>query len=253
MRYNDYTCFILVLTNSLCIAFKSSHTLLSCRYHSQLGLTVKPEDTNIPSPVSKLLFTIAEGFGSLLTSSLRLIETNDTNKLASVTQNVNSFSTKNIAQSIRTEYENIFWVTGNMDTSLWASDCTFADPFSSFSGSGSTIRFKRNADNLGNLVLNPVNKITSFEITQLDEPTRSTLDRYLSSSYISSLNEQDVEIVKVGWSFSGKLNFPWKPILAAAGVTNHFIRRDTGKIFLYQEVWKSKPVDVVKRLFVPTR
>ena len=38
----------------------------------------------------------------------------------------------------------------------------FADPFSSFGGEGSLERFRRNAKNLGGLVVNPIGKVRSF-------------------------------------------------------------------------------------------
>ena len=114
-----------------------------------------------------------------------------------------------------------------MDLSLWKDNCTFKDPFSLFGGDGSLRRFKSNADNLGKLVLEPKMKITSFTTEN--------------------------EIVKIGWSFTSKLKLPWRSILAAAGETRHHISKDTGKSFLYEETWKSKPVDVVLRLFVPSK
>jgi hypothetical protein len=58
--------------------------------------------------------------------------------------------------------------------------------------------------------------------------------------------------VRVSWIFSSKLNFPWKPVLAAAGETFHYLDPYTGLIIRYEETWKSKPWDVVKGLFIPT-
>ena len=137
-------------------------------------------------------------------------------------------SLQSIANTIRNEYESIFWVTGNMDLSLWREDCTFADPFSFFGGPGATQRFKANADNLGRFVLDPTMRITSFTI------------------------DEDDYTVAVGWIYSSKLKLPWKPVLAASGVTTHYIDRPSGLIYRYEERWKSNPWDVVKRLFVPT-
>lgn len=117
--------------------------------------------------------------------------------------------------------------------SLWESNCTFADPFNSFGGEGSLKRFKTNADNLGRLVDTPQSKVTSVEV-------------------VINSKDETYDIIKVGWIFSSKLKLPWKPILAASGETSHYISRKTGKISRYEERWKSKPFDVVKRLFVPT-
>lgn len=56
----------------------------------------------------------------------------------------------------------------------------------------------------------------------------------------------------VGWTFRSKLRLPWKPTLAASGSTTHYVERETGLIYRYEERWSSKPLDVVKRLFVPS-
>ena len=66
-------------------------------------------------------------------------------------------------------------------------------------------------------------------------------------------NLNDYDCVRVGWIYNSKLNLPWKPILAAAGETSHFLDSKTGLIIRYEESWKSKPWDVVKRLFKPTK
>ena len=143
------------------------------------------------------------------------------------------YSTSEMKRLLEKEYEDVFWVRGTMNLDLWQDDCTFADPFSSFGGPGSSRRFKKNADALAGFVDQATIKarVTSVETTK----TESGLDN-----------------VKVGWSFSAKLKLPWKPVLAAAGETSHELSPTTGKIISYREVWKSKPVDVVKRLFVPT-
>jgi len=144
--------------------------------------------------------------------------------------------TQYVAEQIKEEYQKLFWATGNMNMELWTDDCTFADPFSSFTGPGSTVRFKRNADTLGRLLINPKLSITSFEIESSKGNGNSTKD-----------------VVKVGWIFQSKLKLPWKPVLAASGETSHFLDPDTGLICKYEERWKSKTWDVVKRLLVPTK
>jgi hypothetical protein len=136
-------------------------------------------------------------------------------------------------QILEKEYASVFWVSGSMDLSLWEDDCTFADPFSSFSGPGSSLRFKKNADALSGLV---------------DQETIKA--RVLG---VESLSNNGLDVVKVGWTFSARLKLPWRPVLAAAGETSHVLSPTSGKIIEYRESWKSKPFDVVKRLFVPTQ
>ena len=123
--------------------------------------------------------------------------------------------------------------SGNMDMSLWESNCTFSDPFNSFGGEGSLKRFKTNADNLGKFVDQPKSRVSEVDVT-------------------ISPKEVSYDVIKIAWTFSSKLKLPWRPVLAASGETTHYISKASGKIFLYQEKWKSKPIDVIKRLFIPT-
>eukprot|EP01041_Mallomonas_annulata_P007767 gene7767-15895_t len=171
--------------------------------------------------ISKNFFVLAEVFGKI---SNGLSKVNGTSSNAS--QSTKKLSVAAMAELIRSEYEKIFWATGNMDISLWQENCTFADPFSSFSGPGSVIRFRDNANNLGKLVIDPKIRITSASTTD--------------------------SVVSIGWTFSSKLKLPWKPVLAASGVTKHFLNKETNLIERYEESWKSKPLDVVLRLLVPT-
>lgn len=134
-------------------------------------------------------------------------------------------------KKIKEEYEAIFWATGNMDVSLWETNCTFSDPFSSFGGPGSTARFRENANNLGKLVKAPKLRITSSSLTRSADGS---------------------SVVVIGWIYSSKLKLPWNPVLAASGETSHYLSADSGRIFRYEERWKSRPWDVVGRLFVPT-
>jgi hypothetical protein len=98
-------------------------------------------------------------------------------------------------------------------------------------------------------------KITSYKVDYYND--------LKSEEKIVGLEGDDVKLdgkinraydcVRVGWVFSSKLNLPWKPILAAAGETFHYLDSTTGLIIRYEETWKSKPWDVVKRIFTPSR
>jgi hypothetical protein len=132
------------------------------------------------------------------------------------------------------------------------------DPFSSFGGKGSTQRFKKNADNLGKLVLIPTMKITNYKVdyNYKKEKIEDEKDFELKEDKNENGNDdiaRTYDCVRVSWIFSSKLNFPWKPVLAAAGETFHYLDPYTGLIVKYEETWKSKPWDVVKRLFIPTK
>ena len=178
--------------------------------------------------VGRAGFALTEALASLIN-----VLKGPPSRTEATTEATTVYSTSEMQRLLEKEYEDVFWVRGTMNLDLWQDDCTFADPFSSFGGPGSSRRFKKNADALAGFVDQATIKarVTSVETTK----TESGLDN-----------------VKVGWSFSAKLKLPWKPVLAAAGETSHELSPTTGKIISYREVWKSKPGDVVRRLFVPT-
>jgi len=226
------------------------HIMLIDGFHSSVSFTLsKPTSRlfsmkeNNPNPISRILFQATELFGSILKVT-NVVDKSDNINVASNTiiiqQQKISLELEEIGQRIKKEYENLFWVTGNMEMSLWEDNCTFADPFSSFGGDGSLRRFKSNADNLSRLVENPVSRVTSFEILQ---------EQQIMILPNQSVN---VDVIKVGWSFSSILKLPWRPILSASGITAHYISKSSRKIVRYEEAWKSKPLDVVLRLFVPS-
>lgn len=227
------------------------HIMLIDGFHSSVSATLSKQTSsssshllsmkeNNPNPISRILFQATELFGSILKVT-NVIDKSDNANVASntITIQPQTISLEEIGQRIKKEYENLFWVTGNMEMSLWEDNCTFADPFSSFGGYGSLRRFKSNADNLSRLVENPVSRVTSFEILQ-------------EQKIMILSNPVNVDVIKVGWSFSSILKLPWRPMLSASGITAHYISKTSRKIVRYEEAWKSKPLDVVLRLFVPS-
>lgn len=190
--------------------------LLSSRRQTQVKRKLLQAERN--NGLLSGLFSLSEALGRITS-----IGRNPNDNSAKIS--TSSRSIQQVGELIRREYENIFWVTGDMDLALWADNCTFADPFSSFGGPGSSTRFKANADNLGRFVVEPRLKVTSFSIQETT--------------------------VSVGWTFSSQLKLPWRPVLAAAGETKHRLNADTLLIEEYTESWKSDPWRVVARLFVP--
>ena len=107
------------------------------------------------------LFNLVEAFGAFTSSfGSKKIDTGMERK--AVVNKPKSIDEMSIV--LKQEYERIFWATGIIDMSLYENNCTFADPFSSFGGEDSIVRFRNNALNLGKFVLNPSMKVTSVEV-----------------------------------------------------------------------------------------
>ena len=233
--------FLFILIILYCFISSNSYLYNTIKYQYSNHLKMSQESNNIDSNNigSRILFKATEIFGQLINKDNN---NNSKNELKSTSKTLGLSTIDKTAQIIKEEYTRLFWVTGEMDLSLWEEDCTFADPFSSFGGPGSAMRFKSNANNLSKLLINPIGRVTEFEVIK---------DQSYKANDTSI--ERPADIVNIGWTFSSQLKLPWHPILAASGVTNHYNAKDTGKICLYKEQWKSKPWDVVKRLFVPAK
>lgn len=126
-------------------------------------------------------------------------------------------------EAIRNDYDANYFISGEGDLSAYAPDCRFADPFASFRG---TSRFKRNVSNLGALLGD-----VSLEIIEWDERADS---------------------LHTTWRFSGILDLPWKPRLAAAGGTVHKFDPETGYVVEHIESWDVEPAKVVRNLLKPS-
>lgn len=165
----SYLLNILLLCS--CYAFRLSPNTISATrsgYRDLLSLHMNRNELG-GNIVTKSLFALTEAFGSI--GRLLISTDKDAAAIDVIPEDkmiVTTAQFDEIAQNILDEYKAIFWATGNMDTSLWTDNCTFADPFSSFGGKGSTARFKANADNLGKFVVDPSIRITSFEANQAE-------------------------------------------------------------------------------------
>ena len=101
-------------------------------------------------------------------------------------------------------------------------------------------------------MVKPIGKVRNFVVNDMDESDKQIMLKYLPNR--SEEDHRSVAVVRVDWSFTSKLKLPWNPVLSASGVTSHYINKNgNSKIFLYVEAWKSKPIDVVARLFRPTK
>lgn len=175
------------------------------------------------SIASKMIFSLSEFIGRIASTPTSISPSTTTSKYKNRRRSLNEMAT-----SIKEDYDNIFFATGNINISLYADNCTFSDPFTSFTG---TLRFKENADNFSKFIISPRLKVVKVE----------------------EVEGVEFDIVKIEWIWSSKLKLPWTPVLAAAGVTSHYISNDDDRlIFKYVESWKSNKWDVIKRLFVPS-
>ncbi|CAM9831272.1 unnamed protein product [Discosporangium mesarthrocarpum] len=126
--------------------------------------------------------------------------------------------------SLRTDYDRVYFVTGEMDMNLYEDDCEFADPFVAFRG---LQRFKNNLDNLGSFMDDVNLDVTGWEETEVS--------------------------LKTQWRFRCVLGLPWRPSLAASGGTEHIFSPETGRIVRHVESWNIKPMDALKQLVRPGR
>eukprot|EP00775_Hariotina_reticulata_P008051 gene8051-8246_t len=127
-----------------------------------------------------------------------------------------------LLDSIRADYAQDYFISGEGEMADYDPQCLFADPFVSFRG---VQRFKKNVSNLGALISDVDLHITQWEVSD------NTLEAH--------------------WRFSALLALPWKPRLAAAGSTTHVIDPERGLVVEHIERWKSEPAEVVARLMQP--
>lgn len=214
--------YVIVMMNTV-EAYLLHHSSSSSRSSQLFNKKTSNDDGNLGGNIlSRTLFAATEVFGQITKGSSSIKnKSNRSNRRMTVEE---------VGEAIKKEYEQIFWATGNMDMTLWASNATFADPFSSFGGDGSLERFKANADNLGRFIINPRLRITSYSIDKKDGENA---------------------IIKVGWIYSSNLKLPWTPLLSAAGETSHYLNSNN-IIVKYEEKWKSNPWSVVLRLLKPS-
>lgn len=122
---------------------------------------------------------------------------------------------------LKRDYDAMYFITGDMTESLYEDDCEFSDPFVSFKG---IARFQRNLRNLS-----PFLEEKSLKIRSWDE---------------------EGDRVKASWTFRCTVCFPWRPLLAARGSTEHVFNAE-GRIFQHIETWEIAPSDALQQLMRP--
>ena len=132
-------------------------------------------------------------------------------------------SRRDAMESLKRDYDEGYFVSGSGKLDAYARDCRFADPFTSFRG---VDRFKRNVSNLGAMLSDVDLQILSWE-------------------------ESD-DSLRTSWRFSGIVDLPWHPRLAAAGSTVHVFDPETGYVVEHLESWDTEPVKVLRTLLRPS-
>mmetsp|Transcript_11589 Transcript_11589/g.18201 ORF Transcript_11589/g.18201 Transcript_11589/m.18201 type:complete len:270 (+) Transcript_11589:158-967(+) len=130
-----------------------------------------------------------------------------------------------LMKRLEKEYENEYFISGDMDLSLYEEDCLFADPFASFRGRE---RFKTNLDNLGLFVSDSECRLLSL-----------TADPEDSNAITSRV------MVKL------ELRLPWKPVLAWPWGVKHVIDERSGRISQHLESWEIAAGDGIAQVFRP--
>lgn len=212
----------------------SSVTPFSVHRASIVCLASKKEDNKTSDDVGmglKSIWIAAEGFGNLLgamrssssSSSSSAAAPGERQQPASPSGRESPLSRDDAIASLRADYDANYFVSGAGDLDAYDPDCRFADPFASFRG---VERFKRNVSNLGGMLRDVKLDISEWE--------------------------QEGDTLRTKWKFSGILDLPWKPRLAASGGTTHVFDPITGRVVDHIESWDVSPGDVVRTLLKPS-
>lgn len=171
----------------------------------------------------KVAWVGAEALGNMLGSSASSNELANREPKKEQESGRKSLPREMAIESVKKDYDEGYFVSGAGKLDAYAPDCRFADPFASFRG---VERFKKNVSNLG-AMLSDVN----IEILTWEEQENS---------------------LRTSWRFSGIVNLPWKPLLAAAGSTVHVFDPDTGYVVEHLENWDTEPIRVLRSLLRPS-
>jgi len=177
----------------------------------------KPDEAG---PLLKVVWSAAEALGNIAAT------VKGGNKDSTgVTEQVHAAMTQDEAlERLTKEYANEYFLSGEVDLSLYEDDCVFADPFASFRGKE---RFKNNLSNLGLFITQSQARLLSLTVTQ-EEPL----------------------IIKSRVMVKLQLNLPWEPVLAWPWSVEH-VFSERGLISEHIEGWEVSAGEGVKQVFRP--
>ncbi|CAE7235944.1 unnamed protein product [Symbiodinium sp. CCMP2592] len=140
-----------------------------------------------------------------------------------------------LVERMRKDYDRDYFLTGDIDVALYAEECEFADPFTSFNGRD---RFVQNLKNLAG------GFITAYRTKLLDYETVSQTD---SSVEVKSRSQVVLDLA-----------LPWKPTLGWVwGVMHECSRRvdasgeTVWQCDVHRESWEVSASEGVAMLFRP--
>lgn len=127
-----------------------------------------------------------------------------------------------LVEALRKDYESAYFITGQLDRSIYEEDCEFADPFASFRG---LTRFQNNLRNLAPFIEDP--KLTLLDFTA---------------------DEDDLE-VRTLVRISLTLKLPWRPRIGWRWGVRYGINPESGRVCLHREEWSVTAEEGVRQLF----
>jgi hypothetical protein len=152
----------------------------SSRFTSRsILVAAKKSDDLAPDVITKASWYAVEAFGNIFKNS--------SPSETKITTDEPPKSIQETYERIRIDNERYYFLSGTIDELIYSEDCTFADPFVSFTGRD---RFVSNLSNLGSF-------ITKYNVRQL-EYIINTDDNAVTTKFMVKL----------------QLNLPWQPILA---------------------------------------
>jgi hypothetical protein len=133
---------------SVSSSITSTRRWVSSTIHPTLYASKKTDDNNndiVPDVVTKASWYAVEAFGNIFKKS----GTATTPIAATISTDQPPKSIQETQERIRLDNERSYFLSGTVDTLIYSTDCTFADPFVSFTGRD---RFVSNLSNLGSFI-----------------------------------------------------------------------------------------------------
>ena len=188
------------------------------------------DSTKSPDPLTKASWYAVEAFGKVFGSSTK---DDKSSSSAAIDYNKPPTSLEETIRRIQLDNDREYFLSGQIDKLIYATDCTFADPFVSFQGRE---RFVENLQNLGSFV------------TKYSAKPLPLLDNNNKNNNQVVVQEKNV-VVETRFMVKLELNLPWKPVLAWPWGVRCEIDPDTYLIVLHQEKWDVEAWEGVKQIF----